>query len=164
VAEIDLQAFIGGALKLREPFWIASSHFTEKESILRQWREHKPAALTLKTCTNLDGQEEKRPIRKKTLEIAPRFGRSYYCDGPKSIELHSYEQTAELLGIAKEMMPESLIGISVLARDGEDFGYLRSKCPTADFCELNLKYSMRTSATGQDYFFAAGENWSKHFN
>ena len=161
MAEIELQAVVGDVLKLREPFWIASSHFTEKESVLKQWQDLEPAALTLKTCTNSNREEQKDSIRRKTLAIAPRYGRSYYCDGPKSLELHSYDQTADLLTKAKELMPKSQIGISVLATEKEDFGKLRALCAVADFCELNLKYSMRTAAAGEDFFGAVNQKWTK---
>jgi dihydroorotate dehydrogenase len=159
MAEIDLKAQIGVALKLREPFWIASSHFTEKESVLKQWKELEPAAVTLKTCTNANRDDQKRSIRRKTLSIAPRYGRSYYCDGPKILELHSYEQTTDLLKKAKVLMPQSLIGISVLATKDENFEDLRERCEQADFCELNLKYSMRTSAAAEDFLSGISEKW-----
>lgn len=160
MAETDLTAQIGSALQLQEPFWIASSHFTEKESVLKQWKEIEPAALTLKTCTNSNRAGQKRSIRRKTLPLAPRYGRSYYCDGPKSIELHSYEQSSDLLIKAKELLPNSLVGISVLATADENFEDLRDRCPQADFCELNLKYSMRTSSSGEDFLAGINGKWA----
>ncbi|MDX2152545.1 MAG: nitronate monooxygenase [Bryobacteraceae bacterium] len=160
MADIDLKAHIGTALQLEEPFWIASSHFTEKDSVLKQWKELEPAALTLKTCTSASREGQKRSIRRKTLSIAPRYGRSYYCDGPKSLELHSYEQSADLLAKAKELLPKSLVGISVLATEHENFDDLRVRCAQADFCELNLKYSMRTSAAGEDFLGSVKDKWA----
>ena len=162
--QIDLATAVGPALQLREPFWIASSHFTEKESILDQWAEMAPAALTLKTCTNTNREKPERTIRRKTLDIVPHYGRSYYCDGPKSVELHSYAQTATLLEYANKKLSEhTKVGVSVLATDEEDFEDLKNRCKQAAFFELNLKYSMRSpSLTEPEEFFSSeNERWVK---
>jgi dihydroorotate dehydrogenase len=161
VSEIDLTTNIGKLLKLREPFWIASSHFTEKESILWQWAELEPAAITLKTCTCTDRTEKhKRSIRRKTLDIAPRYGRSYYCDGPKSVELHSYEEAAKLFKDAREILPKSKVGISVRGGKGEDYNHLLASCGAPDFVEVNLKYAMRLPDSHCNFFEKSAEMWA----
>ena len=86
---------------------------------------------------------DKRSVREKTQKILPRYGRSFYCDGPKQEELLTYEKTAELLNFAKGKLPKTKLGISVLSSAAQDYVSLRQMCDGADFCELNLKYSFR---------------------
>lgn len=160
---IDLTTHVGSALVLANPFWIASSHYSENVKMLNSWREYEPAAITLKTCTNMDRTElENKPlIREKTHRLLPRYGRAFYSDGPKTKELKSYEEAKELLDSAKQVLEKTKVGISVLATDQEQFDKLRALCDKADFLELNLKYSMRSKDSGESFFDSRGKRWAE---
>jgi len=153
MSEIDLTTKLRNGLTLREPFWVASSHLTQP-SMLKIWREIAPAALTLKTATRIDRSEPgKTPGGKRpTIDVLPRYGRSYYSDGLKSDELHTYEECQNQLSEAKALLPDTKIGVSVLATIEENFEELSSVTKSADFVELNLKYSMRISDSTEDYW------------
>lgn len=140
---VDLTAKIGDFLELANPYWISSAHYSHKESVIEAWKEFAPAALTLKTSDIAPKKEEKKSIRERTQRILPRYGRSFYCDGPKQEELLTYERTAELLNFAKEKLPKTKLGISVLSSPAQDYAKLWQMCNGAHFCELNLKYSFR---------------------
>lgn len=140
---VDLTTKIGDFLELANPYWISSAHYSHKESVIEAWREFSPAALTLKTSDIDPKREEKKAVREKTQKILPRYGRSFYCDGPKQDELLTYERTAELLNFAKGKLPKTKLGISVLSSAAQDYAKLRQMCDGAHFCELNLKYSFR---------------------
>lgn len=139
---VDLTTKIGN-LELANPYWISSAHYSHRESVIEAWQEMAPAALTLKTSDINPKREEKKSVREKTQRILPRYGRSFYCDGPKHEELLSYERTAELLKFAKEKLPKTKVGISVLSSPEQDYEKLQQGCSDAHFCELNLKYSFR---------------------
>ena len=124
--EIDLTTKVGRLFTLRHPFWIASAHYTEKESAIESWKEVQPAALTLKTASTVRTLKEKKRIREKTLAILPRFGYSLYCDGAKQDEYLTYEGAADLLGKAQKALPETLVGISVLAGPDEKYDSWRN--------------------------------------
>jgi dihydroorotate dehydrogenase len=140
---VDLTTKIGDFLELTSPYWISSAHYSHKESVIEAWEEFSPAALTLKTSDINPEREDKRLVREKTQKILPRYGRSFYCDGPKQEELLTYERTAELLKFAKERLPRTKLGISVLSSTAQNYVKLREMCNGAHFCELNLKYSFR---------------------
>jgi len=161
MSEIDLTAPVGKALTLRQPFWIASAHYSERESVIDTWAEIQPAALTLKTAHKAPvAIEEKKTTRHRTIESMTRLSRSYYCDGPKQKELITYERTAELLKYALKRLPETKIGISVICNAAQDYRELRALCPDASFCELNLKYIFRFERKEKPPFFEAA---SKRF-
>ena len=162
MSQVDLAVDIGGFLRLRHPFWIASAHYTERESVLDAWVAFDPAALTLKTSHKTPAQEKKKKIRRKTDVCLPRFGRSFYCDGPKHEELLSYDRTAKLLRYALKKLPRARVGISVIADAAQDYGSLKEKCRGAHFCELNLKYSFRFSREAEaEFATVAREKFSK---
>lgn len=81
----------------------------------------------------------------------PRFGRSFYVDGPKQKELLTYDDTKALLEFAAAELPTTIVGISVLSNSDEKYKELRALCQGAKFCELNLKYSFRISSENQSY-------------
>ncbi len=130
---------------MRSPLWIASAHYSHKASVIKAWKSISPAALTLKTSHINKEIEAKATIRQKTNIILPRFGKSLYVDGPKQDELLSYLETQELLRCASHELPNTVVGISVLADEREDYEQLCELCESAKFCELNLKYSFRSS-------------------
>lgn len=147
---VDLTTKIGDFFELANPYWIASAHYSHKESVIKAWEDLSPAALTLKTSDNKPANESKGSVREKTQKILPRYGRSFYCDGPKHEELLTYEATSELLKFAQEKLRYTKIGISVISSSTQDYSRLRQVCDTASFCELNLKYSFRIKTQG-DY-------------
>ena len=160
MADIDLSTRLTNGLTLRDPFWVASSHLTQP-SMLKIWTDIAPAALTLKTATLMDRNEPgKIPGgNRPTLDVLPRYGRSYYCDGLKTDEFHTYEECRDQLTEAKRILPDTKVGISVLATKFEKFSDLKGLTTNADFAELNLKYSMRV-AQAESYFSALSANWS----
>jgi dihydroorotate dehydrogenase len=125
------------------------------------WSEIEPAALTLKTATRMDRTEPGKTTRgnRSTMDVLPRYGRSYYCDGLKLNEFHTYDDCRDQLVSAKKLLPRTKVGISVLATTEEKFEDLRSITETADFAELNLKYSMRITKPSGDYCSALASNW-----
>src|SRR5580704_13921644 len=144
---VDLTTKIGDFLELANPYWISSAHYSQQESVIEKWEELSPAALTLKTSDINPERENKKSLRQPTQKILPRYGRSFYCDGPKQEELLTYERTAELLNFAKAKLPKTKIGVSVLSSAAQDYAKLRQICEAAQFCELNLKYSFRIKDT-----------------
>ena len=160
IEKVDLTAKIGDLLSLNDPFWIASCHLTTKESGLNAWQQFEPAALTLKSCTQDPETEEKDTLHVRLADSLQRFGLSTYCDGPKQQELLSYKRAVEVLEYGKEHLPKTKVGLSVLARDNEDYAMLAGLGSFADFCELNLKYSFRVSSTAgtQEWLKAAEQN------
>jgi dihydroorotate dehydrogenase len=158
MSEIDLTSKVG-TLKLPEPFWIASAHRTQSKSAIRSWRAIKPSALTLKTSMREAPKEEKPTVREQTFPRLPHLGLSLYCDGPKNKEFLPYTKTAELLKYAVRMLPNTKVGISVVAGKEENYRELRGLCSDASFCELNLKYSFRVSYSKEgSCFFGTPEN------
>jgi dihydroorotate dehydrogenase len=154
MSDIDLTSKVGSLLTLPQPFWIASSHYSENKAVIDAWAEIQPAALTLKTAHKAPIEEEEtKTVRQRTTELMPRFSRSFYCDGPKQKELITYEKAAELLQYACERLPKTKVGISVLCNDVQDYGALRALCPEASFCELNLKYIFRFDMDEKPQFF-----------
>ncbi|MCB8978723.1 MAG: nitronate monooxygenase [Ardenticatenaceae bacterium] len=125
---------------LSSPLWVASSHFTGNQAAIRHWVTQSPSAITLKTTSEKLGGDGRSGHR----TLQPIDSDSFYCDGPKSLELLNLEATKKLLAFAKNMLPNSKIGISILL--GED--YKKCDCEISpfnpDFVELNLKYSFRT--------------------
>jgi dihydroorotate dehydrogenase len=107
--------------------------------------------LTLKTSRKNIEDEDKPTVRQKTEKVLPRFGRSLYTDGPKQKELLTYDATQALLNFATENLPQTAIGVSILAGADEDYDDFKQKCAQAKFCELNLKYSFRVNATNESY-------------
>jgi dihydroorotate dehydrogenase len=158
---ISLKPNLRNLPELAEPLWIASSHHTTNEAAIKAWREIQPAALTLKTSTKHVAQENKKSIRRTLYPAVTRYGRSYYCDGPKQEELLTYDATTALLTFAKETLPSSLVAVSAISGAQEDYAELRRVTPAADMYELNLKYSFRVPRTGSEAHFlaSAGEHF-----
>ena len=162
MSQVELAADIGNFLTLAHPFWVSSAHYSHKDSAIRAWKEIEPAAITLKTSHRRIEEEKKDLVREPTDPVIPRFGRSFYCDGPKQDELLSYEQTASLLKVAEKELPSTILGVSVLADKDEDYDQLFQLCSTARFCELNLKYGFRLGKDDRtDYFTLAKERFEK---
>lgn len=162
MSETDLITKLQNGLVLANPFWIASSHLSEP-SMFKVWKDIEPAALTLKTTTKMDRAEPGKTTRgnRPTQDVLPRYGRSYYCDGLKMDEFHSYDECRSQLKEAKDVLKRTKIGISVLATQSEDFGELRNIMEGTDFAELNLKYSMRVQAVPSSYPTILAQKWKE---
>jgi dihydroorotate dehydrogenase len=114
--DISLATRVVDGLTLKDPFWIASAHFSEP-SMFKVWAEIGPAALTLKTTTKIDlAEPDKKRKKGKIQELVGRYGRSYYSEAPKSEEFYPYSVTAEehLARAKKELPSDTKIGVSVL--------------------------------------------------
>lgn len=122
---------------LRNPIWVASSHLTADETTLKKWSAYKPAALTLKTSSLAEGGDGRGGRTYVRLSQRP----SWFTDGPREVELISGRRTKELLNFAKEALPDSLIGVSIL--QDEDYKEFKQFTEGADFVELNTKYTGR---------------------
>src|SRR5438445_13837589 len=103
---IELDTTLANGLRLKDPFWIASAQFSVT-SMFTIWTDIRPAAITLKSSTRMDRNEpwKTRSPKHKTLDMLPRYGRSYYCDEPKSTDFYNYEETGQHLEAAKEQLP-----------------------------------------------------------
>jgi dihydroorotate dehydrogenase len=145
---VDLGTAVGSSLKLAAPLWVASAHLAWNRTSIDAWARQgvAPAALTLKTCKQTRHNEETKELRFSTEPHLPRFGRSFYCDGPKQKELLTYDEVEELLPYAQDTLPGTQIGISVVAGGEEDYAGLAAMTTKAAFVELNLKYSFRIQA------------------
>jgi dihydroorotate dehydrogenase len=159
MAKIDLSVNIGGFLDLAEPLWIASAHYSTSKQSVSAWKREGivPAAFTLKTSKRLVEAEEKKTVRYPTNPSLPRFGRSFYCDGPKQLEFLTYEATADLLKHAQAELPETKVGTSILSDAAENYAELAAMCADAEFCELNLKYGFRSKAGAPDHVIDAAK-------
>src|SRR5262245_23706345 len=102
---------------------IASSHLTSSENSFRQLASVHAAAVTLKTTSELTGGDGKpgEGRERNKLRLRNPFGSTFafYTDGPKQLEHWNLATTAEMTPVAKKLLPDSLIGLSVLA--GEDY-------------------------------------------
>jgi dihydroorotate dehydrogenase len=128
---------------LNSPIWIASSHLTESVNSIKNWQKIQPSAVTLKTTSKIGGKGYgNRYIHAiKSKEIL-------YCNGNKKKELLNYITTAELLHVAKSLLPNSKVGTSVLM--GENYNKCFDLLQESDFFELNLKYAVRINNKSGD--------------
>lgn len=133
-------------LELPDPLIIASSHWTAKDNAFRQLAPFEPSAATLKTTSEKAGGSGVSSFSKRDkrrLEDANGRFFAQYTDGPKTEELVNIVATRQLLQDAKRILPNTLIGLSVLY--GEDYQNVRDRLPMDDigYVELNLKYTFR---------------------
>jgi len=147
----SLQATILPGLTIRDPFMIASSHWTSGEASIRKLSAFNPAALTLKTTsakfggTGTDGTRDKRAL-------INQFGDTFaiYTDGPKTLELWDLTTTSEMSRMAREVLgADCALGLSIL--QGEDYEDIASilNLELYQYVELNWKYSFRNLAQHQ---------------
>lgn len=135
-------------LVLRDPFWIASSHWTSEESVFKKLALVEPSAVTLKTTSQKKGGGGVDPAGRKRVKrnLEDSFGNSFgvYTDGPKKVELWDISTTFRKTQLARTLLPNSIIGLSVL--QGEDYAHVADRLDLKQygFVELNLKYSFRT--------------------
>jgi dihydroorotate dehydrogenase len=144
---MDLTIQITDKLILSDPFMIASSHWTEKESIFRRLAPFQPSAVTLKTTSINIGGDGSDPDGKKRDKrpLTDSFGKHFavYTDGPPKVELWDIATTYEKTQQAKKILKDSILGLSIL--QGENYNYIRKSLNISDYgyVELNLKYSLR---------------------
>ncbi len=166
---LNLQSSILSNLVLIDPFMIASSHWTSTDGAFRQLASVNPSAVTLKTTseqTGGDGKPGEGKVRNK-VRLRNPFGSTfaYYTDGPKQLEHWDLVTTAKMTPLAKELIPGSVIGLSVLA--GEDY---REAVASLDlkqygYVELNWKYTFRaTDRTPEQLFDDVSADVSTFFD
>jgi dihydroorotate dehydrogenase len=144
---ISLKIKLKNGLELDDPFMIASSHLTDSENAFQNLAPIKPAAITTKTISERFGGNKFTPKPRRILKPIHTWSNNeigLYADGPKETELWGVGIAYDLLIKAKEILPHTKIGISVL--QGENYNEIKSSLfNTYDFVELNLKYSLRLS-------------------
>jgi dihydroorotate dehydrogenase len=149
---MDLRADIGGGWSLSDPFMIASSHWTANENAFRQLRSRSPAAVTLKTTSpSMGGDGALAFERRRKTPLEDSYGNQFalFTDGPKTLELLDIPSTYKLTETAKNTLPETAIGLSVL--QGEDYQNIAASLQLSSYAyvELNLKYSFRAIGVGE---------------
>lgn len=141
----SLEVEVVPGLVLRDPFMVASSHWTSTQNAFRQLSAFRPSAVTLKTTSARvggDGSDGKREKR----EVVNQFGDpfAYWSDGPKTFEFWDLATTLEMSRIARREFDErTVLGLSVL--QGEDYSDLIKVLDLSLFgyVELNWKYTFR---------------------
>jgi dihydroorotate dehydrogenase len=133
-------------LRLADPFMIASSHLTGNENCFKQLVPFAPSAVTLKTTSvryGGDGTSTSGSRWKQQLKDSSGNSFATYTDGPKMLELLDIATTYILTQRARQHLPNTKLGLSVLF--GEDYGTIISslKLDEYSYVELNLKYSFR---------------------
>ncbi len=133
-------------LNFKDPFMISSCHWTATENSLRSLVPFQPSALTLKTTSKVRGGSGGPDIgRRRKCKLEDSRGNNFasYTNGPATLELLDAAATHSLTCCARELLPESKVGLSVL--QGEDYKGLAATLPPQNYAyvELNLKYSLR---------------------
>lgn len=143
---MDLTTHLLPNLTLRDPYMLSPSHWTANERSLTKVAATHPAALTLKTTSNLKGGDGNADFGARCMRrLQDSRGNHFatFTDGPATLELLDVAATFSLTRIAKGLLPDTKLGLSVL--QGEDYqavaGDLLSE--NYDYVELNLKYSLR---------------------
>lgn len=133
-------------LELSDPLMIASSHWTGTENALKRLAAVKPSAVTLKTTAPSKGGDGKTSLsERKRTSLCDSEGNEFasFTDGPPTLELLDIAATLALTRAAKQLLPDSALGLSVL--QGEDYSDVARSLPLGDYAyvELNLKYTFR---------------------
>ncbi|MHC4090936.1 MAG: beta/alpha barrel domain-containing protein [Planctomycetota bacterium] len=133
-------------LTLRDPFMIASSHWTASKQSLSSLAPFRPSALTLKTTSQRHGGDGKSYIGDRVrakLRDSRQSEFASFTDGPKTLELLDVPSTLLLTNDAKALLPSTAVGLSVL--QGEDYSAIASDLLRDDYkyVELNMKYTLR---------------------
>ncbi len=101
VEKVNLTATVGKLFNLRDPFWIASCHYTTNEGTIKAWEKFEPAALTLKTCTSNPETEKKNNVHYRLEDSLHRFGKSK-LNLKYSFRISKSEGTQEWLSAVKQ--------------------------------------------------------------
>lgn len=145
-----LDCKITNTFSIHDPFMIASSHHTDNENSFDHLSEYAPSAVTLKTISNKHGgggnKERERGIkpRDKVILRYPGGNRmGSFTDGPKKLELWDTPTCLQYLQLAKRLLPNTKIGLSVA--QGEEYEVIARSFDLGqvDFVELNWKYTFR---------------------
>jgi dihydroorotate dehydrogenase len=141
----DLTTNITSGLTLRDPFMIASSHWTSTEQGFRALAAVRPSAVTLKTTSERKGGDGKSFAKRDKRHLQDYFRSPFaiYTDGPPTLELWDTVTTYEMTEIARKILPDSLLGLSIL--QGEDYAAIRQSLDLRNYgyVELNWKYAFR---------------------
>jgi dihydroorotate dehydrogenase len=126
---------------------VASSHWTSTEAAFRAFAPIQPAALTLKTTSAKggDGKEAKGKGReKRDIKTSQGHWIAKYTDGPKELELWDLATTYEMTKAARELLPKTKLGLSVL--QGENYKKAKQtlQMENYSYVELNWKYTFRS--------------------
>lgn len=131
MGEVSMATPILDGFELRNPFWVASAHFSDSRAAIQNWKHYAPAALTLKTTADKSRLTEVSQEKSRVLvplethkdpilrEVRKDLSLNFFSDGPKTIELLSLSDTRELLTFAKSTLKDSKVGVSILM--GEDY-------------------------------------------
>jgi dihydroorotate dehydrogenase len=133
-------------LVLKDPFMIASSHWTSSVQVFRQLALIKPSAITLKTTSEIKGEDGERGSgkrEKRQLVDHSQHLFAAFTDGPPTLEFWDTTTTYRMTSEARKILPETILGLSVL--EGENY---QSICESLDmsmygYVELNWKYTFR---------------------
>src|SRR3990172_12141561 len=120
----NLETTIIKGLSLRDPFIIASSHWTENESRFRTLATVNPAAITLKTTSQIKGGSG-TPLGpgREMRALKNVFGNKFatYTDGPSDLELWELATTYQKTRMARRILPsDCIIGLSLLQNEDYD--------------------------------------------
>jgi hypothetical protein len=141
-----LSTKIGRKLLLRDPFMVASSHWSDNANSLKALRPVTPSAITLKSISDEGGTGSSAGIEKRTrFELRNANGHlvGYFTDGPKPFELWKLVALYEFSGRVGSDLPGTKIGLSVI--EGQDYETVAKtlELQRFAFAELNWKYSFR---------------------
>jgi len=109
----NLQVEILPSFAIRNPLMIASSHLTANTNALRQLARVRPSAITLKSTSSIvGGTGEGERFYARVLGIDGEVS-GIYTDGKKTTEFLNVEATRSLLKSARELLPETTIGLGL---------------------------------------------------
>lgn len=142
-----LETTIIKGLSLRDPFIVASSHWTENESRFRALATVNPAAITLKTTSQIKGGSG-APLGpgREMRALENVFGNKFatYTDGPSDLELWDLTTTYQKTSMARHILPgDCIIGLSVLQNENYDNIKKVLGLESYGYVELNWKYTFR---------------------
>ncbi len=144
----NLTCHLGTRLKFCDPLMIASSHWTSNENAFKQLAPSAPDAVTLKTTSETRGGAGKSQGLGRGRDMRALrnvFGNSFatYTDGPTSLELWDLATTYEMTRVARQVLPTSTLGLSIL--QDEDYADVAEVLDLSQYgyVELNWKYTFR---------------------
>lgn len=144
--DTTLQTEILPNLKLADPFMIGSSHWTANKQCFAALAAVHPVAVTLKTTSDAHGGDGRSYIGQRIRDdLVGSHGATFgaFTDGPKTLELLDAPSTLVLTNHAKELLPTTKLGLSIL--QGDDYSALACQLRLSDYeyVELNMKYTFR---------------------
>ena len=148
-ALMELTTQVIPGLTLRDPFMVGASHWTESEAKFRQLAPSKPSALTLKTVSPPRGGNGASALtQRERVRLEDAHGNFFgmYVDGPQTRELILPAVAHGLTRMAKELLPDTALGLSVLQGEEKDYKEVAAVLDLSlySYVELNFKYSFRS--------------------